>query len=193
MKARSRWLRLAGCALIALVSPLAFSQATAVLSPTSINFGPVQAAHSSAPQNVTLSNTGNATLNITSIGFTGLNPADYTQTNNCGTQVLAGGNCTMAVTFKPTRTGIRKANLTVTDDAANSPQTVALSGICQTSPLSFTPQTLTFPDQLIGTTSASQSVTVAYIGTNPLTISSIALAETNPGDFTQTNNCGTGL
>ena len=193
MRVRSALIRFGGCALIAFVSSLAFSQATAVLSPTSINFGPVQAAHSSTPQNVTLSNTGSATLNITSITFTGLNPTDYTQTNNCGTQVLAGGNCTIAVTFKPTRTGIRKANLTVTDDAANSPQTVALSGICQTSPLSFTPQTLTFPDQLIGTTSASQSVTVAYIGTNPLTISSIALAETNASDFSQTNNCGSGL
>src|SRR3974390_1445460 len=108
MTARSALLRLAGCALIASVGPLAFSQATVVLSPTSINFGPVQAAHSSAPQNVTLSNTGNATLNVSSIGFTGLNPTDYQQTNNCGTQVLAGANCTIAVTFKPTRTGIRK-------------------------------------------------------------------------------------
>src|SRR5215467_3315855 len=106
MYARSALLRLAGCALIASLSSLAFSQATAVLSPTSINFGPVQAAHSSAPQNVNLSNTGSATLNITSITFTGLNPTDYTQTNNCGTQVLAGANYTIAVTFKPTRTGI---------------------------------------------------------------------------------------
>lgn len=194
MNIRSALIRSVYSALITFLAPLAFSQATAVLSPTSLSFGAVQAGHSSAPQNVTLSNTGNATLSITSVGFTGLNPTDYLlQGNTCGTQVLAGAQCTITIVFKPTRTGIRKANLSVVDSAADSPQTVSLSGIAQTSPLSFTPQNLIFPNQPIGTTSASQSVTVAYIGTAPLTISSIAPADGNAGDFSQTNNCGTGL
>jgi hypothetical protein len=194
MKARSVLIPSVCSALILFLTPFAFGQAVVNLSPTSINFGPVQAGHSSSPQNVTLSNTGNATLTITSVGFTGTNPTDFLiNSNTCGSQVLAGGQCTIAVVFKPTRTGVRKANLAVTDNAAGSPQTVSLSGIAQTSPLSFTPESLSFADQAIGTTSVSQNVTVAYIGTAPLTITSLALAETNAGDFSQTNNCGTGL
>lgn len=194
MKLRSALISSVCSALVVFLASSAFGQATAVLSPTSINFGPVQAGHSSNPQNVTLSNTGNATLTITSITLTGTNPTDYQiSANTCGSSLAAGKQCTITLVFKPTRTGIRKANLSVADNASGSPQTVALSGIAQTSPLSFTPQTLTFPDQAIGTTSTSQSVTVAYIGTGALTISSIALAETNAADFTQTNNCGSGL
>ena len=56
----------------------------------------------SAAQNVTLTNTGNAVLNISSIATSG----DYAQTNTCGTSVAANnGACTISVTFTPTATG----------------------------------------------------------------------------------------
>jgi hypothetical protein len=190
MKARSA-LILSSLALLLVFAPLSFGQATATLSPTSINFGPVQAGHSSTPQDVTLSNTGNAALDITSITFTGTNPADYSQTNNCGSSLAAGKQCTIAVTFTPQRTGIRRASLTVADNAANTPQTASMSGICQTGPTAFSPASVTFPDQAIGSTSASQTVTVSYIGTTALKITSIALNGGNPGDFSETNTCGT--
>lgn len=193
MKARSALILSFLAASVVGFSAYASAQAAVSLSPTSINFGAVQAGQTSAPQNITLTNTGNATLTISSIAIGGTNAGDFHETNNCGTSVNAGAQCTITATFKPTRTGIRNGNVTITDNAANSPQIVPLTGIAQTSPLSFTPQSLLFPNQLVGTTSASQNVTVAYIGTVPLVITSLALSGQNASDFSQTNNCGGGL
>lgn len=192
MKARSAFFLSLGTAIVSCLTPLAFSQAVS-LSPTSLNFGAVEAGQTSAAQNVVLTNTGSATLTITSIASGGADPQDFHQTNNCGSSVIAGGQCTIAVTFKPTRNGVRTGNLTITDNAPNSPQTVALSGTAQTSPLAFVPQFLSFPNQLVGTTSVSQTVNVTYAGTTPLVITSLGLAGQNASDFSQTNTCGTGL
>ena len=86
---------------------------------------------SSAAQKVTLSNaTGTAPLTIATngIAISGANPGDYAQTNNCGTSLAAGLNCTINVTFTPTTTGARPANITVTDNASSTTQTVSLTG-----------------------------------------------------------------
>ncbi len=58
----------------------------------------------SAAQVVTLSNSGNASLSITSI----LASAQFAQTNTCGSSVAAGANCTISVTFTPTASGSPK-------------------------------------------------------------------------------------
>src|SRR3984957_1273495 len=171
----------------------ASAQAAVSLSPTTLNLGNVTDGQSSQPQNVTLTNTGNAALTLSLISITGANPQDFSQTNNCGTQVSAGATCTIAVIFKPTRTGTRNASLSVADNASGSPQLVPLSGTAQTSPLSFFPPSIAFPDQPIGTTSAQQVITVNYIGATTLNISSIGAAGPNAGDFTQTNTCGSSL
>ena len=182
-----------GTALMFCMAPLASALPAVTLSPTSVNFGAVEAGQTSSPHNVTLTNTGNAILTISSIAFGGTDPQDFHQTNNCGTSVIAGGQCTIVVTFKPTRSGTRTGNLAITDNAANSPQTVPLSGVAQTSPLAFSPQSVSFANQQVGTTSSSQTVQVLYAGTTPLTISSLGLVGQNAGDFSQTNTCGTGL
>ena len=97
------------------------------LSPTSLTFGSQTVGTTGAAQTITLNNTGNAALNITNITFTGTNASDFSQTDNCGSSVLAGGNCTIGVTFTPTLTTIETAGVTITDDATDSPQTVTLT------------------------------------------------------------------
>ena len=77
---------------------------------------------------MTLANTGSADLSITSIAVSGSNASNFAQTNNCGSTVAASANCTISVTFTPSRTGSRSASITITDGAAGSPHTVALSG-----------------------------------------------------------------
>jgi hypothetical protein len=71
---------------------------------------------------------GHHQLSITNIGLTGTNPGDFSQTNNCGSSVLAGANCAIGVTFAPMAAGARSASVSITDDAGGSPQTVNLSG-----------------------------------------------------------------
>jgi hypothetical protein len=84
----------------------------------------------SASKSVTLTNSGGAPLSVTSITLAGTNPGDFTLTNPnpCGTSVAAGANCSISVAFKPTVSGSRTATVTITDSAAGSPHTVALTG-----------------------------------------------------------------
>jgi hypothetical protein len=78
----------------------------------------------STPKKVTLANTGDAALNITSI----VASAGYAQTNTCGASLAVGGNCEINITFKPTAAGDLAGTVTITTNAASSPDKVALSG-----------------------------------------------------------------
>jgi hypothetical protein len=102
--------------------------AVASLSPTSLAFGNQPADMTSSAQTVTLSNTGNAALSITSLALTGTNASDFDQSNTCGSSLAAGTNCTIAVMFTPSVTGAEAASLSISDNASGSPQTVPLSG-----------------------------------------------------------------
>ncbi|GEM_PF-2695490 len=105
------------------------SGAIAMVSPTSLNFGSVRSGHS-VSKTVTLSNTGNASLKITSIKISGGNdPDDYRQSNKCGSSLAPGGSCVITVTFTADRDNSpATANLVITDGAAGSPQSVSLTG-----------------------------------------------------------------
>ena len=99
----------------------------ASLLTTSIAFGKQALATTSAPQTVTLTNTGAVALNVTNISASG----DFSQTNNCVGSVAAGGSCTINLTFTPTAVGSLAGTLTITDNSiglAGSTQTVTLSG-----------------------------------------------------------------
>ncbi|UWZ84576.1 choice-of-anchor D domain-containing protein [Occallatibacter riparius] len=164
-------------------------------SPSTVNFNGVQVGSTSASQTITLTNSGTGTLNIASIGLTGPDPGDFAQTNNCPAALTSGLSCTINATFTPTAAGTRGATITVTDNAANNPQGVPLSGTGQavTAPIvSLSPTSLTFASQNVGTSSAPQTITLSNVGTGPLYISSIAIAGTNPGDFSSTNTCPSG-
>src|SRR5207245_8181311 len=84
-----------------------------------------------------ITNSGTATLNITSITKTGTNPGDFnlvaptvgTPTCPTGASSLAPqSSCFLGVNFGPTAAGARAANVTVNDNVLGSPQTVPLSG-----------------------------------------------------------------
>ena len=60
-------------------------------------------------------------------------------------------------------------------------------------PVTVSPTSLTFPTQVLGTSSASQTVTLHNGAPTSLTISSISITGTNSGDFSETNNCGSAL
>jgi hypothetical protein len=97
-------------------------------SPSRLAFGGQLVGASGNAQAVTLSNGMTTALGISSIAISGLNAGDFAQTNNCGTSLAAGGNCTINVTFTPTTVGTRSASILISDNAPGSPQTVALSG-----------------------------------------------------------------
>jgi hypothetical protein len=154
--------------------------------PASLAFGNVQTGSASAAQAVTVTNNGTAALPIT-IAFTGANPSQYTQTNNCGTSLAPGSNCAISVVFAPTSTGSLPAALTVDG------QSVALSGTGTAASFTVLPASLAFGNVAMGSASAAQPVTVTNTGTGALPITSIALTGANPTQYSETNNCGTSL
>ncbi len=183
-------LSLVGCVLISFAC-LARGSTTVTLSPTSLTFGQQAVGTVSASQNITLTNTGTTVVKIKSITVS----AQYELTQNCGSGVKVGGSCTLTVSFAPTSTGTITGTVTVTDSATGSPQTAGLTGtgISGGPSVTLSPTTLTFPTQLYHTSSAAQNVTLTNSGTGKLTITSFTLTGTNPGDFSQTNTCGTSV
>ena len=163
------------------------------LTVTSLTFGGQTLGTTSGVQPVTLSNTGNADLNITSFAVTGTNAGDFTQTNTCGSSLPAGGNCNISVTFTPAAPGNRTASVTITDNAAGSPQTVSLTGTGTGPVASLSASTLSYSSQSVGSTSGAQTVTLSNTGNANLTITSLQLAGTNAGDFSVTSTCGSSV
>jgi hypothetical protein len=95
---------------------------------------------SSAAQTIAVKNTGNASLNGLKIAVTGTDAASFAETDNCGTTVAAGSTCTLSVVFTPAVAGALSATITITDNAAGSPQSVALSGTGTAPAFSITQQ-----------------------------------------------------
>jgi hypothetical protein len=103
----------------------------ATLNPTSLSFRNRKVGTTSKAKTTQLKNTGNATLTISSIAITGTNASDFSQTNNCPSSLAAGAQCNINLKFSPTATGTRTASLSISDNAANSPQTASLTGTGQ--------------------------------------------------------------
>jgi len=167
---------------------------TISLSATGLSFGSVKLGATSASQSVTLTNTGTAPLAITSIAVTGADASSFGFANSCGTSVAAGANCSIHGHFTPAASGALTAAVTITDNAANSPQSISLSGTGFTpTTVSLSASSLSFPSQLVGSTSASQSVTLTNTGTAALSIASIAVSGTDASSFAFANSCGAGV
>ncbi len=96
----------------------------ATVLPTSLAFGNQDTDTTSPAQTITLSNYGTTTLGITGITVS----ANFGQTNTCNSTLASGASCTISVTFTPGNTGSLNGTLSFADSAAESPQTVSLSG-----------------------------------------------------------------
>jgi hypothetical protein len=161
------------------------------ISPASLAFPSQLINTTSAPQTVTLTNSGQATLTIGSIVLGGTNAADYKITSNtCGSTLNAGAKCTITATFTPSALGARSASITITDNACGSPHAIPLTG--KGTEITLTPSPANFGTQTVGTTSAPVSVTVKNNGTTSIKVNSATLTGADAKDFKITaNTCAT--
>lgn len=109
---------------VAFLVGIGDSGATAKVSTATVGFGNQNLGTTSLAKNLTLSNTGSAGLNITSIIASG----DFSQTNNCPASLNPSTNCTVTVTFAPSATGARQGYVTINDTDPAFLQTVRLNG-----------------------------------------------------------------
>jgi len=101
------------------------------VSPAHLNFGEVQAGHTSTAMTVTLANRSDVAVSIESVTQSG---PFFVSSTNCGSQIAPKpATCQISVTFVPENTGTptkmnQYGKITVNDDTTNSPQVVTCSG-----------------------------------------------------------------
>lgn len=98
------------------------TSANLVTSDTQLSFPDSTVDSSSQPQVVTLTNQGNAPLTVNSISTEG----DFSQTNDCGTEIAAAGSCDIQVVFTPQTSGDATGALNI--DTSDGLTRVVLSG-----------------------------------------------------------------
>ncbi len=96
------------------------------LSPSSLTFSGQVLSTTSVAKTITLTNTGTASLSVSSITPTG----NYAETNNCisSSPLAPSASCTISVTFTPLALGTLSGTLTITDGGSGNQQVVILQG-----------------------------------------------------------------
>jgi len=118
---------------------------------------------------VVLTNNGTTTLNPTSVSITGPSASHYSATTTGCANLATLATCAVNLTFSATALGTYNATLTVTDTALSVSQTLQLTVVVGYSQVVATPSYASFPpDQVVGTVSAPQTLTIADQNGNPL-------------------------
>ena len=153
------------------------------LNPAVLAFADQLVGSNSAAISSTITNTGTSAEAVCSVYVNG----EFSQTNTCGSAIAGKGSCTVNVVFSPTARGPRSGVLEVVTGDAGSPQSINLSGQGLAPVVALSSNAIDFSaPQLVGTTSASQSLALSNTGDGLLAISNVAIT----GDFSQTSTCG---
>jgi hypothetical protein len=158
------------------------------LGSTFLNFGAVTLGTVSPTQHDTITNTGSAALDITSVTLSG--STEFGDTNSCPSSLQPAATCSVGVIFKASVGGSTAGTLTIADSATGSPQTVSLTATAI--PVGLSPSTLSFGSLKVGTSSPPQTITLTNVRNTPLEILGVLLEGSNTGSFTETNNCPSG-
>jgi len=164
------------------------AQPQVTLNPTSVNFGNVY-LHTMVSQEITVQNTGNATLTFTSITLTGKNGGGmFRVQNSCPKTLAVGHTCDVEVFFNANQIGPRTNTLSFFDNAPGSPQQVGFTATVINPKVSFNLNPVNFGTVKQGH-SKSVNVTITNTGTTLLTITGVNITGADIGDFGQRNNC----
>jgi Bacterial Ig-like domain (group 2)/Abnormal spindle-like microcephaly-assoc'd, ASPM-SPD-2-Hydin/Galactose oxidase, central domain/Protein of unknown function (DUF1573) len=155
----------------------------ASLSTTSVNFGGQAVGTTSSTRTVRLTNTGTASLVISSITPPS---APFVESNDCPSSLAQNTSCRISVTFSPSTIGAFSGSISISDNASGSPQTINLSGT-GVQPVTLSPSNMSFGKITLGSSSAARTVTLRNVQNVPLTITSISTS----ANFSQTNACPT--
>ncbi|HKV26033.1 MAG TPA: aryl-sulfate sulfotransferase [Candidatus Acidoferrum sp.] len=109
------------------------------VSPSPLTFPAISQGATSSPSTITVTNSGNAALSISSVSFGGANVADFTNASSCSGPVSPASTCTISITFAPKHSGPLSESVTINDNDKDSPQVVTVSGTANAIVLSLTP------------------------------------------------------
>jgi hypothetical protein len=159
------------------------------VSSSLLSFGSIVVGATSAPQSLTLTNSGGSYIDLQAPS---VSSAQYqVVSNNCTSILDIGKSCTLGIVFAPTLPGDQPATLTVSGGGGAIQAHTALDGSgIGPALLVFAPTTLSFGSVLQGKTSAQQAATL----TNSGGMSALLQAPVIVGDFAiASNSCTTTL
>lgn len=163
------------------------------VNPSSLIFTNQQPGVPSAPQTVTVSNTGGSPMANIGFSIAGAAASNYSIAGTtCGTLLANGSSCTVQVVFTPCETGAIAATLAVSSSTAGvTPASVLLNGSgLLANGLAANPALIAFPVVAAGQSSPAQPVTVT--NSSSYAINAVSLAASAPFSVTQ-NTCTGGL
>jgi hypothetical protein len=151
------------------------------VSPTTWDFGYQAVGTSSAAESFALTNSGTAALTINSVQLTS-GQVFSISANTCGSSIVAGGSCSISVTFKPSASGSASDAVQISYGSPATIQSISLTGNGATPLAALSPVPLSFGNQAMpGSTTAV--ATLSNSGNASLTNISISIYGTNAGDF----------
>ncbi|MGD1019661.1 MAG: choice-of-anchor D domain-containing protein [Verrucomicrobiia bacterium] len=172
------------------------AQVPITITPSPVSFGNWVAGTISTSQVVSYFNGTTVPVNVQNVSITGSNAADFTIiANGCqGESLSPGFGCNVSVEFAPaiSDVGLLQANLVFTDNATGSPRSIPMTGTSTTPSPLLCPSTtgpLVFSNQLVGTSSAVQSITLTNCGSTVLNVSNVTVSGTASLDFSVSQNC----
>lgn len=147
---------------IPLLTALNPAQPALTLNPTNLAYNDQAVATASDPQTITVTNSGNAPLTVSSVVATG----DFTETDTCTAAPIAVGlTCTVQVRFLPSATGRSYGLLTVYGNVSGGQASTTLSGTgTAAAAVVLNPISLVFGPTSINATSAAQNITISNNG-----------------------------
>jgi trimeric autotransporter adhesin len=148
---------------------------------------------SSTQFDVSLYSVSGAAISLSGFKILGPNAGDFTLVNDCPATLTTA--CEVYVTFTPSVTGLRVAELQISDNATGSPQVIPLAGVGMTVPppagaISLAPNPLAFAlAQGVGYTT-SAAINVTNTGTVSVVLSKFKIGGKAAKDFgIQSNAC----
>jgi photosystem II stability/assembly factor-like uncharacterized protein len=173
--------------LVVYNEPAVTSTPVISFNSSSLNFGDVTLG-SGSNQSLTILNSGDANLIITSIQIAGLDSNQYSIISGGASPaapitVIPGGSANVVIRFSPNTLGIKNSTLKIAHNASGSPSSIPISGKGKGTPLiSLSSGDLQYGIVNVGTTS-DKTLTISNTGNDTLTISSFLLVGANSNEF----------
>jgi hypothetical protein len=150
---------------------------------SNVDFGTVLLNQQSAPQSVSITNTGEATLVIGTTTLGGANAADFMLTSPFPASIPAGTQGSATAVFTPTAVGARIAILTVATNGTPETLSIDLTGAGEEIQVCANPAALTFDPLQVQGTPVSQNVTLTNCGQSPANISAGPISGIQATDY----------
>ena len=158
--------------------------------PASVDLGAYSLGAPGVVRTVTITNTGNTVITISSVTAS----APFSVTTDCTQNLNPGDSCHATIAFTSNSVGPFTGTVSVASNAPGGLRTIAVTAIAQTSPtplIRVSPTQIGFGERLIGSQSPTQRVTISNYGGSDAALT--ALGASNLDFLVAGTSCGVTL